>query len=82
MAMTCQQLWREVSNYVDGMISSATREEVERHLAYCRHCSAVVDGVRNVVVLVADGRIFELPLGFDQRLKTRLEKVLSSLPRP
>jgi anti-sigma factor RsiW len=76
MAMTCQQLWREVSDYVDGAVSSATREEVERHLAYCRYCSAVVDGVRNVVVLVADGRIFELPIGFTQRLKTRLQKEL------
>jgi anti-sigma factor RsiW len=82
MAMTCQQLWREVSNYVDGTISPVIREEVERHLAYCRHCSAVVDGVRNVVVLVADGRVFELPLGFNQRLRARLEKELSSPPRP
>lgn len=81
MAMNCQQLWREVSNYVDGTILPSTREEVERHLAYCRHCSAVVDGVRNVVVLVADGRVFELPLGFDQRLKARLEKELSCPPR-
>lgn len=76
MAMTCQQLWREVCDYVDGTISPATRDEVERHLAYCNYCSAVVDGVRNVVVLVADGRVFELPVGFSERLKNRLQKEL------
>jgi len=78
--MTCQQLWREVSNYIDDTISPAAREEMERHLAYCRYCSAVVDGVRNVVVLVADGRIFELPIGFSQRLKDRLRKELPDSP--
>jgi anti-sigma factor RsiW len=76
MAMTCQQLWREVCDYVDGTISPTTREEVESHLAYCKYCSAVVDGVRNVVVLVADGRVFELPIGFTRRLKERLQKEL------
>lgn len=80
MAMTCQQLWREVSDYVDGKISPAARDEVERHLAYCKYCSAVVDGVRNVVVLVADGRVFELPIGFTQRLKNRLQKELERKP--
>jgi len=45
-------------------------------LAYCRYCSAVVDGVRNVVVLVADERVFELPIGFGERLKKRLENEL------
>jgi len=78
MAMTCQQLWREVSDYVDGTISSVTLEEMERHLAHCKYCSALVDGVRNVVVLVADGRVFELPIGFTQRLKSRLQKELDA----
>ena len=76
MAMTCQQLWREVSNYIDDTISPEVREQVERHLAYCNHCSALVDGVRNIVVLVADGRVFALPIGFSQRLKERLQKEL------
>jgi hypothetical protein len=52
------------------------REELERHLAYCRHCTAVIDGVRNIIVLVADGRTFSLPAGFSARLRARLEKDL------
>lgn len=76
MAMTCKQLWREVSGYIEDTLSLEMREEIEHHLAYCRSCSAVVDGVRNVVVLVADDRVFELPIGFSERLKKRLEEKL------
>lgn len=73
MALTCKELWREVSNYIDGTVSPEMREELEKHLAQCRHCTALVDGVHNVVVLVADGRTFELPTGFGERLKERLK---------
>lgn len=78
MAMTCKDVWREVSNYVDNTISSEMREELEQHLSYCRHCTAIIDGVRNIVVLVADGRVFSLPSGFSARLKARLNEELLS----
>lgn len=76
MAMTCKDVWREVSNYVENTISSEMREELEQHLSYCRHCTAIIDGVRNIIVLVADGRVFSLPSGFSARLKARLNKEL------
>jgi hypothetical protein len=50
------------------------RAELEKHLSQCKHCTALVDGVHNVVVLVADGRTFQLPAGFSERLKARLKK--------
>lgn len=74
MALTCKELWREVSDYIDGTVSPETRAELEKHLAQCRHCTALVDGVHNVVVLVADGRTFELPTGFSERLKEKLKR--------
>jgi len=73
MALTCKELWREVSNYIDGTVTAQEREELEKHLAQCKHCTALVDGVHNIVVLVADGRTFELPVGFSDRLKERLK---------
>jgi hypothetical protein len=45
-------------------------------LETCEICSAVLDSTRNVVVLVADDRVFELPAGFSERLHARLDKEL------
>jgi anti-sigma factor RsiW len=76
MAMTCKDVWREVSDYIDDTISPEMRHELELHLSYCRHCTAIIDGVRNIVILVADGRLFSLPSGFSARLQARLNKEL------
>ena len=76
MAMTCKEVWREISNYIDDAVSPELREEMEHHLAYCRHCTAMLDSIHNIIILVADGRTFALPVGFSDRLKARLEKEL------
>ena len=78
MAMTCREVWREISNYIDDAVSPEMREELELHLAYCRHCTAIVDAVHNIIILVADGRTFSLPAGFSDRLKARIEQELQS----
>jgi Putative zinc-finger len=74
--MTCKEVWREVSNYIDDAVSPEMREEIELHLAYCRHCTAMVDGIHNIIILVADGRTFSLPVGFSDRLKARIAREL------
>ena len=81
MVMTCKDVWREVSNYVDNTISAELRQELELHLSYCRHCTAIIDGVRNIIVLIADERVFSLPSGFSTRLKARLKTELFSITK-
>lgn len=73
MVIHCRDVWREISNYLDGDISPKLRAELEEHLANCRHCAALVDSTRNVLLLVADERVFPLPIGFEERLRKRLE---------
>lgn len=71
--ISCLEVWREISNYVDETVDPELRARMEEHLKHCDHCSAVLDGARNVVSLVADGRSFELPKGFGRRLYQRLK---------
>lgn len=78
MAMTCKEVWREISNYIDDAVSPEVREEIELHLAHCRHCTAMVDAIHNIIILVADGRTFSLPVGFSERLKARIDKELQA----
>jgi anti-sigma factor RsiW len=72
--INCRDVWQEISNYIDGDISSELREELELHLAHCRHCAALVDSTRNILILIADERVFSLPVGFSTRLRERLRR--------
>ena len=76
MEINCEHVWREVSNYLDGDIDPGLRAAIEEHVRGCTRCSAVLDGTRNVVQLIGDERLFELPVGFEQRLKRRLEEAM------
>jgi len=49
---------------------------MEEHFKGCKHCTAVLDGTRNVVQLVGDATAFELPAGFSNRLYQKLNRRL------
>ncbi len=74
MRIDCKHVWEHISGYIDGEVDAELRAEIDKHLETCEICSAVLDSTRNVVVLYADGRVFELPVGFSQRLHECLEK--------
>ncbi len=82
MVVNCERVWREISDYLEGDVSPEMRAAMEAHFKECKHCHAVLDGTRNVVKLYGDDRAFELPAGFDQRLRRRLAlEVASGRPR-
>ena len=74
MVVSCEEVWREISNYLEGEVDASTRAAMEEHFLGCKHCTAVLDGTRNVVQLYGDERMFEVPLGFSHRLHRRLEE--------
>jgi anti-sigma factor RsiW len=78
MVLSCQEVWRAVSDYIDGNIAPDVRRRMEAHLAQCRHCAALVDSTRNLVVLIADERVFTLPAGFSERLRRRINAEIES----
>jgi anti-sigma factor RsiW len=78
MVLNCQHVWSHISEYIDGTLDSAVLDDVERHLATCEICSAVLDSTRNVIILMADDRVFELPVDYSKRLHARLDAVLAS----
>ena len=74
--ISCIEVWRELSNYIDGDVDPELRRRMEVHFQGCEHCSAILDGSKNVVRLVGDGKTFDLPAGFSDRLRKRLQKEL------
>jgi hypothetical protein len=78
MVVTCEQVWLEISNYVDGDVAPDLRAAMDEHFRSCQKCSAVLDGTRNLIGLYGEDRMFEPPLGYSQRLHHRLEQ---NMPR-
>ena len=76
--ISCREVWREVSNYIDNAVDQELRRRMEEHFKGCEHCTAVLDGTRNVVRLVGDGRVFDMPAGFGDRLKASLARKLGT----
>jgi hypothetical protein len=73
MVIECKHVWERISEYLDGTLSPEVLAEVQNHLEHCEICSAILDPTRNILILSADNRVFELPLGYSQRLHMRLE---------
>jgi predicted anti-sigma-YlaC factor YlaD len=72
--ISCEEVWREVSNYLEGEANAELRVRMEEHFKGCKHCTAVLDGTRNVVRLVGDATAFDLPAGFSDRLYQKLNR--------
>jgi hypothetical protein len=79
MVVSCEQVWREISNYLDGEVNPQLRASMEAHFRECKHCTAVLDGTKNVVHLYADDRLVELPPGFSESWQ---KKLAESVPPP
>jgi anti-sigma factor RsiW len=77
MVIECKHVWGYISGYLDGTLDAAVREQVQKHLEHCEICSAILDSTRNILILTADDRVFELPLGYSERLHARLDEEFS-----
>ena len=78
MVIECKHVWDHISEFLDGTLSPETLEVVQRHLAHCELCSAILDSTRNILILTGDDRVFELPVGYSQRLHDRIDAELSA----
>src|SRR5580658_3087586 len=66
--MSCEEIWREIPNYIGGKHGAAMRASIEEHLKDCKHCTAALGGAGNVVRLAAGAATFDLRAGHSNRL--------------
>ena len=77
MKLDCKHVWEHISGYLDGQLDPEMLAAVEKHVENCEVCSAVLDSTRNVLVLTADDRTYELPIGYSERLHARLNAAIT-----
>jgi predicted anti-sigma-YlaC factor YlaD len=76
MKLECKHVWEHISEYLDRGLDPQLLMDIEKHLENCEVCSAILDSTRNILVLTADNRTYELPVGYSERLHRRLESVI------
>jgi hypothetical protein len=72
MEIGCHEVRQELANYMEDDITADLRLRIERHFLQCDGCSALYDGLRQVIYLVNESDLIELPAGLSQRLFRRL----------
>jgi len=68
----CEDVLREVSNFIDAEVTEELRRQIEEHLRGCHNCTVLVSTTRKTVSLLSSSRILELPSDVSQRLMQRL----------
>jgi len=74
MGIDCQEVWRDISDYIDDELDPKQRTALEEHFARCRQCASVLEGTCNVIRLYRDERTLAPPRGFHERLHQRLNQ--------
>jgi putative zinc finger protein len=76
MVVRCEQVWLEISNYLEDDVDPGLRRAMEEHFGQCQRCTAVLEGTSNLIRLYGDARLVRTPLGYSWRLRGRLAEAL------
>jgi MEDS: MEthanogen/methylotroph, DcmR Sensory domain/Putative zinc-finger len=71
--MTCEEVQRELSNYLDRELPADVCAEMEDHFRTCERCATLLQDTRDVVLALGDERLVDVPLGYSTRLYRKLK---------
>ena len=72
----CKAILAGISAYLDGELSTAACDEIERHCQDCASCARVVEGLRETVGLCRQAGLMPLPEPVRQRARERMRLLL------
>ena len=75
--MNCKSVILEISNYLDGELEPAVKQDLEHHLEHCEECKMVVDQTKLTVEIFCDSEPVELPPDVQSRLHEALRRKIS-----
>ena len=75
MKVNCAQVWIALSNRLENDVEPTLPYTMKEHIRRCRRCASILQGMRNVIHLYGDWRMLEVPLGFSQRLRSKLRNL-------
>ena len=70
--MTCTDFLARLTDYFDGRVEPELLEEVEHHIAECKHCEVVLDSTTKTINIYRDNEIYDFPPELEQRLQSAI----------
>lgn len=70
--MNCKKVIHELTSYLDGVLDSTMRIDLEQHLSGCTDCRLVVDTCRKTIQIFCNSEPVPLPEEVRRRLHTAL----------
>ena len=74
--MNCKEVIRDISNFIDGDLDAASKQDLESHLKDCEECRLVVNQTKKTVEVFCDSEPVELPGEVRNRLHDALRRKL------
>ncbi len=76
--MNCQEVVRQLSEYLDGELEAGLIQALEQHLAACRDCRIIVDTTRKTIEILCNSEPLPLPAPVHERLMKALSAKFSN----
>lgn len=70
--MKCSDFLKELTDYLDNTMDSATKAELEEHLQWCHNCYVVCNTTKSTIEIYRDSHLYELP----DELRTRIQSAI------
>jgi hypothetical protein len=70
--MTCEEVRRELSNYLDREVPADLRATMQAHFRECHNCRGMLEDTSDIVQALGDERLVDVPSGYSSRLYRKL----------
>ncbi len=67
--MTCEELYRRLTDHAEGVLAGDVCAEVDRHLAQCPACNEIRQDLEDLSRLCREQASIELPVGVRRRIE-------------
>ena len=71
--MTCEELYRRLTDHAEGVLERDVCREVDRHLAECHSCNQIRRDLEDLSRLCREQAAIRLPDGVRRRIEGLLE---------
>ena len=72
--MNCENVIHDLSDFIDGDLDGALKQELESHLKDCEDCRLVIDQTKKTIEVFCDSEPVELPGEVRARLHDALRR--------